>query len=392
MARRRGALGLVLTILIGTGSACSSTQTRGSITSSPSGSSTASPGATTPPVPSPPLATGTPVPGYRVGPLSFISPARGFALLEFDAKGSSTSQQLVETEDGGLTWKAETSTALPTWAGTLVFTDSENGYAWGGQGLDVTHDGGQHWAFSLTFGGNGGAVSPIGKNVWALTSSGVLESTTDGGNTWNRALHPPVSGVLLTRVTTSVAYVLGCGPSVEHCSEEFLARTEDGGVTWQTRSLPQEANGQGSADLVALSADDLWLVQFGQPATNMSSKWVYRSNDGGAHWTLMASIYLGNHGQGTGHIIATGNAGPLSVLASAPNRAWLAEDRGGVLFTSDGGLDWQPAYNDPYADAAGGPYASFLDVTHGWVAADGLWRTTDGVLWTEIAPPPTGTY
>ncbi len=328
------------------------------------------------------------MPGHRVGPLSFVSPSRGYGLVEFDTTGLSAAQQLVVTGNGGVTWQVATSIPLPAWASTLEFVDSDDGYAWGSGGLDVTHDGGRHWELSLAVGTGSGAVSPIGTSVWAISSSGVLESTADGGTTWQEAVQPPVSRpAVLSRVNTSVAYVLGCDEINQNGPQGDLARTEDGGKTWQTLAVPPGCSGGSEwSDLVALSTDDLWLVQFAQPATDMTSKWVHRSDDGGVHWTLMASETLGDPDQRTGHIFSTGDFGPLSVLASEPNRAWLAEDRGGLLVTTDGGLDWQFAFRDPDADAFGPPSVSFLDATHGWAATgDGLWRTTDGTTWTEIA-------
>lgn len=54
----------------------------------------------------------------------------------------------------------------------------------------------------------------------------------------------------------------------------------------------------------------------------------------------MASENGGHLYQRTGHISSTGDGGPLNVLASEANRAWLPEDRGGLLVTTDGGLNW----------------------------------------------------
>jgi photosystem II stability/assembly factor-like uncharacterized protein len=85
------------------------------------------------------------------------------------------------------------------------------------------------------------AVSPIGKNIWAISSSDVLETTIDGGSSWLRAVQPSVSDpAVLSRVNTSVAYVLGCGQITHNDSQPGdLARTDDGGKTWQTAPLPQ---------------------------------------------------------------------------------------------------------------------------------------------------------
>jgi len=365
--------------------------TRGPSTTSPARTT---PGTTPPQNPSPPLAAGTSLPGYRVGPLSFVSPSHGFGLIEFDTTGLSTAQQLVVTGDGGVTWQAATAVALPAWVSSLAFTDADDGYAWGFQGLDVTHDGGRHWELSLSVDLGHAAVSPIGASIWAISSADELETSRDGGNTWQPLTPPPLSGpAVLDRVSLSVAYVLGVGQGTVNGSPSAdLARTEDGGLTWQTLSVPQGcAWNPDWCDLVALTTDDVWLVQFSSPATDMSSQWVYRSYDGGTHWSLMASENLGDPNERTGQMSATGDFGPLSVLASDPDRAWLAEDRGGLLVTTDGGLNWQPAFSDPNADADGPPTVSFLDAAHSWAATgDGLWRTTDGSTWTEIAPPPPG--
>jgi photosystem II stability/assembly factor-like uncharacterized protein len=334
------------------------------------------------------------VSGDRVGPLSFVSPTHGYGLIEFDTSGQSTAQQLVVTDDGGVTWQAVAAVALPAWASTLAFTDADDGYAWGSQGLDVTHDGGRRWDLSLSLAPGDASVSPTGASIWAISSADELETSSDGGSTWHPVTQPPLSrAAVIDRVSMAVAYVLGLGQAMVNGSPTAaLARTEDGGMTWQTFTVPQGcAWNPDWCDLVALTTDDLWLVQFSSPATDMSSKWVYRSYGGGAHWTLMASVNLGNPNQGTGQLFSTGDFGPLSVLASEPDRAWLAEDRGGLLVTTDGGRHWQPAFSDPNADANGPPTVSFLDAEHGWAATgDGLWRTTDGTTWTEIGPPPPG--
>ncbi|MGH9018482.1 MAG: WD40/YVTN/BNR-like repeat-containing protein [Acidimicrobiales bacterium] len=382
---------MALSALIGLGSACSSPPRPSTTTSTAPSSTTTPPATTTTRGSSPPLAAGTSVPGYEVGALSFVSPSAGYGLV---VTGGSTAQQLVVTDDGGVTWQVATPALLPAEASTLAFTDADDGYAWGLQGLDVTHDGGRDWQMSVGVSTGTLSVSPIGLNVWAVSSVAGLQTSNDGGASWQTGVQPPLSNMsALSRVTTSEAYVLGCSATLVDGSQPGeLARTEDGGRIWQVVALalpePPACDG-GRSDLVALSTDDLWLVDFGEPATDMSSKWVYRSDDGGAHWTLMASVDLGANDAGTGHIMAMGDFGPLSVLAAQPSRAWLAEDRGGLLVTTDGGLTWRPAYDDPDVDANGPPDVSFLDATDGWAATgDGLWRTTDGVTWTEIAPRP----
>ncbi|HUA95917.1 MAG TPA: hypothetical protein VMB82_10355, partial [Acidimicrobiales bacterium] len=362
--------------LIGLAGACSAPPHTGGNAPSPPVSSTTGHGtATTVPSSEVPaggtgasptlLAVGTPVPSSAVGPLSFVSPSQGFGLDE-SVQGS-TAQQLVETGDSGATWRVATAGTLPTWASVLDFTGPDDGYAWGGQGLDVTHDGGRRWTMTLRLSPGDQTVSPIGESVWAVSSSGALVTSVDGGTTWERDSAAPSAAVgLLSRVSASVAYLMGCGPIAPNGSETgTLARTEDGGRTWRVLPLPMGCAGAESSDVVALSSQDLWLVQFGQPATDMTSKWVYRSYDGGEDWHLQAREDDGPPYQDVGTIGPIGDAGPLDVLAAAPDRAWLAEDRGGLLVTTDGGRTWSGAFADEAAGAFGPPFVSFLDADHG---------------------------
>jgi hypothetical protein len=248
VARIPRGVGLALAFVAVLGSACTSVQTVRTTTPSTSASPATpliTPGTRST---SAPLVSGTPVATFRVGPLSLISPSKGYGLVEFDTTGNSTAQQLVVSDNGGVTWQAASSTPLPAWATTLEFTDAEDGYAWGSGGLDVTHDGGTHWATSPGVGGGNGTVSPIGGNIWAISSSGVLETTTNGGTTWHRAVQPPgAPPTVLSRVSTSVAYVLACGQATASGTPVAdLARTENGGQTWQLLPFPQGCS-NGSA-------------------------------------------------------------------------------------------------------------------------------------------------
>ena len=331
------------------------------------------------------------MPGYRVGPITFLSQTQGFGLYEFDTTGQSTAQQLVKTSDGGTTWVAAATAVLPAWASNLQFADALDGYAWGQGELEVTHDGGEHWAVSISGVASGTQpVSIMDKSIW-VAHSDFLETSSDGGTTWQRDLSLSLNPSLVTRVSSMVGFAFGCGPpTTSGTTAGYLARTEDGGASWTPMTSPACQFDARTVDLGATTADDLWLVEFGQPATDMSSKWVYRSSDGGQHWSTRAVLDLGDPSQDRGTIPTTGNFGPLFVNVSFPDRAWLAEDRGGLLVTTDGGVTWRSAYNDLAVDAEGSPYVFFLDATHGWSAAgDGLWRTTDGSNWVDISPAPS---
>ena len=122
--------GLFVGLCAGCTSAKGSASRTGSFLSTTTTSST-SPGRSGP---SPSMAPGSSVPGYLVGPISFLSASQGYGLYEFDTTEGSSAQQLVVSQDGGVTWQVKTDTTLPAWASTLDFLDAETGYAWDRRG------------------------------------------------------------------------------------------------------------------------------------------------------------------------------------------------------------------------------------------------------------------
>ena len=168
------------------------------------------------------LSAGTSVSGSDVGPLSFIDDDQGFGIYK---SLTNNNAYLAETDDGGVRWRLTTGSPISTYLypSKLDFIDAQTGYAWGGGTLWVTHDGGAQWLDSYDVASGGEVVSPIGNNVWALTSSGI-EASSNAGATWMPLVTPPLSSsFILSRVSTTVAYVVGCLRS-PNCDSEGLAR------------------------------------------------------------------------------------------------------------------------------------------------------------------------
>jgi len=128
------------------------------------------------------------------------------------------------------------------------------------------------------------------------------------------------------------------------------------------------------------------------------AKALYRSSDGGQHWTLTAAanapVLSGNVSlPAAGGLPVDGYVSPYSLghqglAVLTPDKAWLFPDRSGVFRTTDGGRAWTPVDGLVRAGLVGGGSGNivFVDADHGWVCevGAGLWRTTDGVHWRHL--------
>ncbi|HEY7946294.1 MAG TPA: hypothetical protein VID75_01390 [Acidimicrobiales bacterium] len=372
-----------------------------------------------------PVAIGTAVPLANLADVVFISDSRGFGLA---LHGEDT--VLAATADGGKSWRVvddEPPAALPA---QLEFADADHGYLWGGapsaQGavpLWITSDGGRSWE-RAPVGPVVSDVSAIGSDVWAVVGTCALNSSSvaaacpatvevslDGGVTWRTTpVAPPVSeepglsvadqDLELARITPRRAYVLSFAPSPTAGSASLgrLGYTADGGQTWISRPDPCPTYFDFGQEIAASGTNDLWMVCGSQPSTGSQAKALFRSSDGGQHWTLTAAanapVLSGDVSlAATGGLPTDGYVSPLSLghenlAVLTPQDAWLFPDRSGVFQTSDGGRTWSPVSGLARAGLVGGGTGNvvFVDADHGWVCevGAGLWRTTDGTHWQHL--------
>jgi photosystem II stability/assembly factor-like uncharacterized protein len=372
-----------------------------------------------------PLAVGTPVPLANLADVVFVSATDGFGLALHGEESV-----LAHTRDGGETWSVVDDAPPVGLPGQILFADTAHGYLWGGapssQGdvsLWTTSDGGRSWK-RAAIGPVVSDVSAIGPDVWAVvgtcpvSSSSVagacpatVELSTDNGATWRpTAAVPPVSeepglsvadqDLELARITPERAYVLSFASArvVGAASLGKLGYTADGGRTWAARPDPCPAYFDVGQEIAASGTNDLWMVCASQPSTGSQAKALYRSGDGGQHWTLTAAanapVLSGNVSlDATGGLPTDGYVSPLSlghqnlaVLTSG--KAWLFPERSGVFQTTDGGHTWSAVSGLDRAGLVGGGTGNivFVDADHGWVCdvGAGLWRTTDGVHWRHL--------
>jgi photosystem II stability/assembly factor-like uncharacterized protein len=172
-----------------------------------------------------------------------------------------------------------------------------------------------------------------------------------------------------------------------------LIRSDDGGRTWQSLSLP--CGPDHGMWLGASSVNQLMLYCIFGDATSGSPREVWASSDGGLHWTrrtragyIHASPPLPNVGVGPGDVEV-----PSALLVLSDATAFLANGQGDAWVTHDDGVTWASAAIPNHATNYTADFLTFADAQHGWAYAfgGGVWVTSDGgANW--ISQPIFGTF
>ncbi len=377
------------------------------------------------------LKEGVSVPSSALIDVDFVSPMNGFGLASH--RGDVT---LVETTDSGDQWTVRNGHlpaglgAADGYPGQIEFVGF-TGYLWGAQGSDgteplwVTHNDGATWQ-KAPIGPYVVDASAIGLNVWALTTTcagptgsssacrmSVAESD-DGGTTWNSLrIESPSQTPLdvglqvpleLARITHNSAYVLSITSNIGMGTPPTreIAFTDNAGMSWTQRPVPCAGLFDAGAELAASGTNDLWLLCGSDASGGSQQKELYRSYDGGLQWipTSAASIdafppTTTTFGSPTALLPLPGYIAPLTIghrnlAVASPKTAWLFPSRAPLFKTSDGGSVWLPVGDIAAAGFASGGAGNitFISATQGWICeyGIGIWRTTDGIHWSELNP------
>jgi hypothetical protein len=157
-------------------------------------------------------------------------------------------------------------------------------------------------------------------------------------------------------------------------TDDAIARTTDGGATWQARSFPPLLNSTTGTLSFILDDDHAWAMR-----VDGDGRVVMRSATGAATGLAVAPFDPGFSGGTPAGIVFTDDQnGHVSIVEPGKNPS----GRAAVLRASDGGATFTLV--DPDAPV---PLA-FIDSQTGWGSGAGLFVTTDGAsTWTQVKPP-----
>jgi photosystem II stability/assembly factor-like uncharacterized protein len=293
---------------------------------------------------------------------------------------------ILSSSDAGRTWSHVGGMQGIAYAGWRGYPDIElaasgsDVWVWGTRTF-ASHDGGRTFQ-DARVSGIVSALVPEGDTVWATThpcalcSTHTLVSAPVDGGAWTTVpgfpdLRDPYA--VLVRPSATVAYVVGSD------THAVLYRTDDAGQNWQSRALPPPPPASprtATVALAALGSDQVWMLDGGIAPGQDQEKALYRSDDGGQHWILLADT--GAHQRpGVGQLPAKGLGLVLTVVTA--QRIWIALDRGPFVGTLDGGATWFDTGITTQVEQV-----LFVDPLHGWAWNGGGYQTTDGTHWIPI--------
>jgi len=342
-----------------------------------------------------PVTTTTLPPKLVVEDLTWISPDRGWALVQLSNCSQPTCTEVVlTTVNGGTNWTQVGTIPVPgncTACGPLGvahirFADALDGYAFG-PAFFTTTDGGATWTQQA--GPYVLALEPVGGNVLRISDTRTgcpgpcdlsVQSAPVGSSAW-QTLHGPFQGdgVQLVRQANEVYVAVFANPAggVDD-AHATLMLSQDGGTTWGVRADPCGVVGGVEFDTSAIAAAPQGVlaalcVDRAQP----THAFVDVSTDSGvvfaAGSVLTNSGILGSLALTSASNIFVGSAG----MPGKGSAQWV------LMASHDGGQTWQQAVVQNGTSQPYFPARTFLGFENNqvgrWVGSPyAIWETTDG--------------
>src|SRR5579871_1775418 len=214
------------------------------------------------------------------------------------------------------------------------------------------------------------AVSPVDSRVvWAAGAGGTYVVTTDGGNTWRSAVVPGAESLQFRdvyAVSDRIAYLLSIG---NNTTDFRIYKTIDGGAHWTIEFTNELAN--AFYDCFAFWTPERGLAH----SDSVNGLFPELRTTDGRHWRSIAQ-HMPSALPGEASFSASGTC----ITTQGERNAWVATGGSGtarILATQDGGETWN-AYATPLVSnaSAGGVSVSFRDPWNGMVAGGDLSTNT----------------
>ena len=209
-----------------------------------------------------------------------------------------------------------------------------------------------------------------------------LWRTADAGATYDRVPAAGISGVDCKRGLSFIDAQRGFLSTWSPNNPPFVYRTIDGGLSWvRSQPLPDPPSFTTQPAASSLRIEPGPIRAFGsivllQAFGNIlpgPRHFVYRSTDGGATWSYLASA-----------------PEPTAVAFVTASRWVRITGAGQGRQTTDGGQSWHTFASNYSQAAPTPPVVTFVDAEVGYAAGSrgGLQRTLDGgISWTSLRPP-----
>ena len=340
---------------------------------------------------------------------------------------------IFHTLDGGKSWKQQGG--LFRQLNGISFADALHGVAVGNE-FRYTGDGGKTWLLSTTLGGTMYDVDMVDATTGYACGFGVVEKTTNGGQTWTSQSVPLFGNLVgIDFVNATTGWVVGADGSVYHttnggltwvrqhqdtskfftgvsfvsvtegwvCGNSTILHTTDGGTTWVTQSVPFGAD---AIEIRFADSQNGWAVG--------ALRTILHTTNGGQTWTLLlggvfeepnnrypfealdvANATTGVAMGGGNSIFTTTNGTrwlsrgngsgtrPFRFARTDANHLWSANNNSEVLYTTNGGKKWERSIIQLQLDCdtcSNAADIAFLDDNmEGWAVINGLFTSTSWV-------------
>jgi photosystem II stability/assembly factor-like uncharacterized protein len=217
-------------------------------------------------------------------------------------------------------------------------------------------------------------VSAVNERVaWASGSGGTIARTTDGGATWQRLTIPDTEKLDfrdIDAVSIDTAYVLSIGSG----ESSRIYKTTDGGRTWSL----QFTNADPKAFFDAMA---FWDAERGIAFSDSidGQLVILRTENGGRSWARVPAAGLPPALENEGAFAASGT----NVAVFGRDHVWIGTGAAAVarvLRSSDGGRTWVAASTPLAAGPSSGIFSvAFHDAMHGMVVGGDYRKESEAV-------------